>query len=182
MHMCRCVSCTSACPFHGVIRLRANRAAVRQPVQAPPTVSFPPPSGNPVGAVLCGVLGYPNRHTGVHPRHRLAGCRLGGRHDGAKGTRGGERAVRARCILLRCRSYYYCVIPGSEPESWAALCGVLRYRIAGAHSRTCPPRPRVGARGDRQRGKRGDKGLPYTKNRRKRFHFRRDKSLWFAAV
>ena len=54
MHMCRCVSCTSACPFHGVIRLRANRAAVRQPVQAPP----PCHSRLRAGILGCLMLGY----------------------------------------------------------------------------------------------------------------------------
>ena len=92
------------------------------------TVSFPPPSGNP-GWPYAGYCAAANRHTGVHPRYRLAGCRLGGRHDGAKGTRGGERAVRApvhsfalSLVLLLCHS-------GLDPESrvaYAQYCVVSR--------------------------------------------------------
>ena len=72
---------------------------------------------------LCGRVRGRCRHC---LRHRLAhGCRLGGRHDGGEGTRREQGALRRRCVLLRCRSYYYCVIPASERESWVALCGVL---------------------------------------------------------
>ena len=48
------------------------------------------------------------------------------------------------------RPFFPLVIPASEPESWAALCVVLRCanRRADVHPRHRLPRPRVGARGD----------------------------------
>ena len=168
VHMCRCVSCTAACPFHCVIRLRANWAAVRQPVQASHHVI--PASERESWAALCGVLRYPNRHTGVHPRYRLAGCRLGGRHDGAKGTRGGERAgmtaqrghagEKGQCV----RGAFFCAVarittvsfraPNRNP-GWLMRSIVLclacchpRHRLAGC---------RLGGRHDGAKGTRGER-------------------------
>ena len=179
--------------------LRANWAAVRHSVQAPPPVI--PASERESWAALCGVLGYPNRHTGVHPRYRLAGCRLGGRHDGAEGTREERKGGKGRCAFLHCAPHLHLVIrlranwaavrhsvqapppviPASEPESWAALCGVLRCTAASLLSipanASQDPVSEHGVTGREENA--GTKGC-YTKNRRKRF--RRDKSLWLAAV
>ena len=147
--------CNVAPHLHLVIRLRANWAAVRQPVQArlrSPCTNCP--ASEPESwAALCGVL-------------RCTAASLLSIPANASQGPVSEHGVTALCAVcaialhfLHCRPAPPRCHSGLDPESWAALCGVLRYRIAGAHSRTCPPRPRVGARG---RGKREDKGLPHT--------------------
>ena len=127
------------------------------------TMSFPPPSGNPVGAALCVRIRGHYRDCRCrrrctqrlyHPRQRLASgsltrqlgcgsatrastvaltlhqlCRLGGRHDGAKGTRGERKGGKGRCAFLHCAPHPHTVIPGLTrnpgwPYAWYCLAGV----------------------------------------------------------
>ena len=82
-----------------------------------PTVSFRPPSRNPGQpyARYCVAL-LPRRCPSPPPPPRVPHQV---RDDGAL----------RRCAIalpLHCRSHSHSVIPASEPESWAALCAVLR--------------------------------------------------------
>ena len=59
---------------------------------------------------------------GVHPRQHLPGSRI-------------KCGMTVRCAAVPLRlsvrpPFFYSVIPASEPESWAALCAVLRCTIA----------------------------------------------------
>ena len=105
-------------------------------------------------AALCWGIALLCRLAGIHPRLRPAGSRI---KCGMTGTV--CAAVPSHPSALPPSLSFR---PPSRNPGWiyARYCIALPPRHC--HPRTCPPRPRVGARGDRQRGKRGDKGLPYT--------------------
>ena len=131
--------------LHGVIRLRANWAAVRQPVQArlrSPCTNCP--ASEPESWVAsCGVLHYANRPAGVHPRLHLPGSRVGARDDGALRRLCHRAPLHCRPAPPRCHSGLRAGILGGLMRSIALHC-----RLAIVHPRQRLPRPRVGARGD----------------------------------
>ena len=141
-------TCRFSADLHlfSVIRLRAALSAL------PSAIPLCHP-GFRAGILGCLML-LLCRLAGIHPRLRPAGSRI---KCGMTGTV--CAAVPSHPSALPPSLSFR---PPSRNPGWiyARYCIALPPRHC--HPRTCPPRPRVGARGDRQRGKRGDKGLPYT--------------------
>ena len=119
--LCEVLHCAVALPSSSSpapprVRLRANWAAVRQSVQArlhSPCTNCPHQVRDD-GAIA--PLYHCLRH--CHPRQRLPGCRLGGRHDGAVGTTGDAArnvsTMRRLCCWhywRRCTQRLYHVLP-----------------------------------------------------------------------